>query len=114
MKVYSGKIPWQLVGNEWTKPGVCAYPWPSEGIVWQDNVPFHRRMQFTGYYRGRSAAGFEMVDHDGFVYPVFMSDMDAIIKHGIESGGYIEATWIVSKRGQNYGVLMVEEDNDSI
>lgn len=73
--------------------------------IWLPNDPFEATLVLVNYERGRSAARFIWEDPDTSTrYPMFMSGMVDLVKgHRIEKG-VATATWIVVKRGQNYGL----------
>lgn len=74
-------------------------------IEWRPNEPFEATLLLVNYERGRSAARFIWEDSTTSTrYPMFMSGMVDLVKgHRIEKGA-ATATWIVVKRGQNYGL----------
>lgn len=87
----------------------CAGPDGSVGwhpIVWMDNEPVKMTLTLNSMERGRSAARFIWKSEDGRKYPMFMTDMLALIKEHVIDHGKVEAEWIVKKRGQNYGVAV--------
>lgn len=75
---------------------------------WREVVPFPKTLKYKGYARGYSAAYFLWEDADGHVYPMFLTDLDTLLKHGY-TNSVIMGLWIVCKRGQNYGIRLAEE-----
>lgn len=76
-------------------------------VVWRRNEPFRARLHLLGTERGRSAAFYRWEDaKTGQVYPMFITDMGRLITLGttFEAGGYVDAEWVVVKRGMNYGI----------
>lgn len=76
-------------------------------VHWRPNEPFHARLKLLGTERGRSAAYYRWQDQaDWKVYPMFITDMARLITLGttFEAGGYVDAEWVVVKRGMNYGI----------
>lgn len=93
---------------------------PYKGIVWQDNFEFAGPVKVVGMERGRSAARY-VIEVTPFVAPdplivdgpvraiMFMTDfLAAIQKKGALPGGLIPGTFTFVKRGQNYGVKLVD------
>lgn len=79
-----------------------------EGPEWRPVEPFAKTLQYTGFARGYSAAYFLWKDADGHTYPMFLTDMDAVLKTGLSPTALI-GLWIVCKRGQNYGIRLVTD-----
>lgn len=80
----------------------------SEGPEWREVVPFAKTLKYKTYARGYSAAYFIWEDADGHTYPMFLTDLDTLLKHGYTSSA-IMGLWIVCKRGQNYGIRLVND-----
>lgn len=66
--------------------------------------PFNATMVVADFRRGRSAAQFIWKDEAGNTYPMFMRDMVDLLKNRTIESGKITDTWIVQKRGANYGI----------
>lgn len=90
----------------------------STGVEWRKNLPFYRTLFYKTYERGVSAARFIWKDDEGHTYPMFMTDMDALLTEGevrsaafsnIRGPSRISGNWIVTKRGQNYGIKRVND-----
>lgn len=79
-----------------------------EGPEWREVVPFSKTLRYKTFERGRSAAYFIWEDLEGRTYPMFLADLDTLLKHGYANTSIL-TMWIVCKRGQNYGVRLVEE-----
>lgn len=82
-------------------------------VDWRPNTPFRATLTYDTFTRGQSSAKLVWVDAEGHRYPMFLSGLDAILRSGepIIAGGLgfpmrITATWIVVKRGQNYGIAV--------
>lgn len=87
------------VGYGWEVPPVIVGP------DWRPNVPFVATLRLASTRRGRSAAYFIWQDEAGREFPMFISDMLALIQGGtIVANGVVTAHWIVTKRGANYGI----------
>ena len=78
------------------------------------NDPWSGTLRLVDYQRGRSAARF-IWEADGDpegnkrTYPMFMTDMLDLVKHGVQPGGLVHARWDVAKRGANYGIRLAAE-----
>lgn len=72
---------------------------------WRVPAPFKAVLVYEGYARGRSAAYF-MWRHSitGTRYPMFMTDLDEMLRTRTIPHVGVHATWIECKRGQNYGI----------
>lgn len=91
------------------------YPWKDGDIMesyecWgttmREASPFHTTLKFLYFTRGRSSSLAWFVTSDGITVPMFLSNLEEIIP-SLENG-QITATWIVVKKGQNYGVAIEE------
>lgn len=83
--------------------------WDGSGpAVWLPNFVFTDVLKFKEFERGRSAAHAIFVSEDGKEYPMFLTDLhDAI---GVMIRGYITGKFTFTKRGQNYALKAVMED----
>ena len=75
---------------------------------WRPNLPFRAVLSYDGYARGRSSAGFVFKDENGHRYWMFMTDIDAAIRAGVQPLE-IRGEFEFVKRGQNYGVRFIRE-----
>lgn len=88
---------------------------PGEASEWRENLPFYAQLTYVGYSRGRSSVNFTWVDGNGSTYPMFLTDLDSILVDGQVSyadTGFpvaVLGNWIVTKRGQSYGIKKVIE-----
>lgn len=83
---------------------------------WRDNVPFYAALQIDSMSSGRSAK-YVILTHitsvgiDFRTYPMFVADLiDLSVRRGIDKGGFMHGTWMVAKRGANYGLRAAKED----
>lgn len=75
---------------------------------WKDNFEFDDELEFTDFYRGRSAAGFEVISRlSGLKYPVFLVDLLTILQTMSISDGCVVGRWTFAKRGIAYGIKPV-------
>lgn len=78
--------------------------------TWRDPAPFTARLTYQGYKRGRSAAYFQWVDENGRTFPMFLTDIDDILRTRELGPDGITATWVECKRGQNYGLRLASAE----
>lgn len=108
-----GSIPYYI--NDYVRDGVPHYYKIQVGwvpITLSDNhTPFQATIQIEGYSRGRSAANFDVANVEtGATYTIFMTDMlDIILSENIYKG-LVVGMWRPVKRGANFGIAMVKED----
>lgn len=67
-------------------------------------------LQLRGVYRGRSAATIRWMDDSGRSYPMFLTDLEHLLMNAtVENGRTNMLEWKAVKRGQNYGIAMVDQ-----
>ena len=71
--------------------------------VWMPNREVELTLHYKGYGRGRSAVTFYWVDDDGHKYPMFIKDVDELLRQDIGTSS-IHAIFTYVKRGANYGI----------
>ncbi len=71
--------------------------------VWKPNKEVELTLHYKGYSRGRSAVTFYWVDDDGHKYPMFIKDVDELLRQDIGTSS-IHAIFTYVKRGANYGI----------
>ena len=71
--------------------------------VWKPNKEVELTLHYQGYGRGRSAVTFYWVDDDGHKYPMFIKDVDELLRQDIGTSS-IHAIFTYVKRGANYGI----------
>ena len=71
--------------------------------VWKPNKEVELTLHYKGYGRGRSAVTFYWVDDDGHKYPMFIKDVDELLRQDIGTSS-IHAIFTYVKRGDNYGI----------
>ena len=71
--------------------------------VWKPNAEVELTLHYKGYGRGRSAVTFYWVDDDGHKYPMFIKDVDELLRQDIGTSS-IHAIFTYVKRGANYGI----------
>lgn len=102
---YNGKGDLQHYPSTWwtANPGTGKSDLHSP--EWRDPSPFRAVLVYEGYARGRSAAYF-MWRHQitGTRYPMFMTDLDEMLRTRTIPVQGVHATWIECKRGSNFGI----------
>lgn len=76
-------------------------------IEWRKNEEVELTLHYKEYGRGRSSVTFYWTDDNGHVYPMFIKDMDELLKQNIGVSN-IHAIWTYIKRGANYGIKFVK------
>ena len=71
--------------------------------VWKPSEEVELTLHYQGYGRGRSAVTFYWVDDDGHKYPMFIKDVDELLRQDIGTSS-IHAIFTYVKRGANYGI----------
>ena len=71
--------------------------------VWKPNMEVELTLHYQGYGRGRSAVTFYWADDDGHKYPMFIKDVDELLRQDIGTSS-IHAIFTYVKRGANYGI----------
>ena len=71
--------------------------------VWKPNKEVELTLHYQGYGRGRSAVTFYWTDDDGHTYPMFIKDVDELLRQDIGTSS-IHAIFTYVKRGANYGI----------
>lgn len=71
--------------------------------VWKPNEEVELTLHYNGYGRGRSAVTFYWKDNNGHQYPMFIKDVDELLRQdmGISS---VHGIFTYVKRGANYGI----------
>ena len=76
--------------------------------VWKPNTEVELTLHYKGYVRGRSAVTFYWVDDDGHKYPMFIKDVDELLRQDIGTSS-IHAIFTYVKRGANYGTKFLRK-----
>ena len=71
--------------------------------VWKPNKEVELTLHYKGYGRGRSAVTFYWTDDGGHKYPMFIKDVDELLRQDIGTSS-IHAIFTYVKRGANYGI----------
>lgn len=107
------EAPYNARGNLLHYPLDVPYGQEAE---WRPIEPFTAALTYDGYGRGRSAVYFHWKHLDtGARYPMFLTDMDALLNAGLVQGHLVTGRFTVVKRGKNYGLTYLgpAEGHDS-
>ena len=89
----------------------ASFGFGRNAFIWRPVEEFKASMEYLGYSRGRSAAYMKFVDRDSqSKYPMFLVEFDKIVRK--LRFGKINGVWTVRKRGQNFGIELVQEDDN--
>jgi hypothetical protein len=79
-------------------------------IDWRPNDPFQATMRVYKLERGRSAARIWAVDEkNNVMYPFFGDTFVETLKHVDSLKGEFSGTWIVVRKGSNYGIELYQQ-----
>jgi hypothetical protein len=70
------------------------------------NVAFTATLILDSMRTGRSAKYLVWRDADGHHYPMFISDLTTMLPLVTVRRGVVSGTWIVRKKGQNFGIAL--------
>ncbi|CUX16291.1 hypothetical protein BN3590_00006 [Clostridium sp. C105KSO15] len=76
--------------------------------VWKPNEEVELTLHYTGYGRGRSSVTFYWLDDGGHKYPMFIKDVDELLKQDMGTSN-IHAIFTYIKRGANYGIKFLRK-----
>lgn len=101
-----------------TSTGVLVtYPDPwalRQGTVQMRPIePFTATLTATSVERGRSSAVFYWADEQGRAWPMFLTDLLALLQTTVVDHGQVTGTWTVTKRGRNYGIALLDAEGDA-
>lgn len=115
------EVPFDELGNQlaypissWRRipdhPKANSQGWVTLGCVMEQNFEFDATLEFEEISTGRSAVRFHFVDvNTGKKYVMFLTDAQDIIKK-LEKGK-ISGRWTFCKKGANFGVKLVENED---
>lgn len=82
--------------------------YPGRKEMWKPNEEIELTLHYNGYGRGRSAVTFYWKDNNNHQYPMFIKDVDELLRQdmGISS---VHGIFTYVKRGANYGIKFVRK-----
>ena len=96
----------RVYNNEVVTSRGVYYERDGREVVWKPNEEVELTLHYKDYGRGRSAVTFYWTDDDGHEYPMFIKDVDELLRQDIGVSN-INAVWTYVKRGANYGIKFV-------
>jgi len=88
---------------------LASYVYPGNDVEWRPNDPFEATLELVHSSRGRSSAVYIYRDiATNIRYPLFLSSVEFMLRHATIKAGQVTGVWQVVKRGQNYGLDMLE------
>ena len=79
--------------------------------IWKPNEEVELTLHYKDYGRGRSSVTFYWNDDEGHEYPMFIKDMDELLKLNMGTSS-VHAIFTFVKRGANYGIKFLRKVND--
>lgn len=80
-------------------------------VEWRPNNEFHAELEIVNVSRGRSSVVFNYRDvKTGTIYPLFASSIEDVLRRATVRNGRVSGYWWVVKKGQNYGLELVEPE----
>jgi len=76
--------------------------------IWKPNEEVELTLHYKDYGRGRSSVTFYWVDDNGHKYPMFLKDVDELLRQDMGTSS-VHAIWTYVKRGQNYGIKFLRK-----
>lgn len=76
--------------------------------VWRPNEEVELTLHYEGYGRGRSSVTFYWTDEHGHKYPMFIKDVDELLKQDMGTSS-VHAIFTYVKRGANYGIKFLRK-----
>ncbi len=71
--------------------------------VWKPNEEIELTLHYNGYGRGRSAVTFYWKDDNNHQYPMFIKDVDELLRQDMGFSN-VHGIFTYVKRGANYGI----------
>lgn len=76
--------------------------------VWKPNEEIELTLHYDGYGRGRSAVTFYWKDDNGHKYPMFIKDVDELLRQDMGTSS-VRGIFTYVKRGANYGIKFLRK-----
>ena len=81
--------------------------WDNKKEIWKPNEEVELTLHYLNYTRGRSAVTFYWEDENGHYYPMFIKDVDLLLRMNM-GASQIHGIFTYVKRGSNYGIKLVK------
>ena len=79
--------------------------------IWKPNEEVELTLHYQGFGRGRSSVTFYWIDDNGCKYPMFIKDVDELLKQDMGTSN-VHAIFTYIKRGANYGIKFLRRVNE--
>ena len=76
--------------------------------VWKPNEEIELTLHYNGYGRGRSAVTFYWKDDNNHQYPMFIKDVDELLRQDMGTSS-VRGIFTYVKRGANYGIKFLRK-----
>lgn len=76
--------------------------------VWKPNEEIELTLHYDGYGRGRNAVTFYWKDDNGHKYPMFIKDVDELLRQDMGTSS-VRGIFTYVKRGANYGIKFLRK-----
>lgn len=80
--------------------------------IWKPNEEIELTLHYDGYGRGRSAVTFYWKDDEGHQYPMFIKDVDELLRQDMGTSS-VHGIFTYVKRGANYGIKFLRRAEQS-
>ena len=80
-----------------------------EADEWRDNEPFRATLEYVGLEKGRSSIKAIWKDAEEHRFAMWPDVIYAVLQVGVQPGGKFTETFIVRKKGANYGIELYNE-----
>lgn len=97
----------------WKDGSIVHWANPNEQYDWKPNDEFWAALAVMDHVRGMSASYVTLVDMQSpsRKHPMFCSDLVDMVQRVTMKEGEIIGYWKVKKRGRNYGLTFIREDD---
>ena len=82
-----------------------------EKEVWKPNEEVELTLHYKDFGRGRSSVTFYWLDDNGHEYPMFIKDVDELLRQDMGTSS-VHAIFTYVKRGANYGIKFLRRVNE--
>jgi hypothetical protein len=76
--------------------------------IWKPNEEVELTLHYEGFGRGKSSVTFYWADDDGHGYPMFVKDVDELLRQNIGASS-VRGVFTYVKRGANYGIKLLRK-----
>lgn len=77
--------------------------------IWKPNEEVELTLHYKGYGRGRSSVTFYWEDDNGHSYPMFIKDIDELLRLDMGTSS-VRGVFTYVKRGSNYGIKFLRSE----